>query len=322
MHATIAKNDRHRPKPENRVAPESDQRWHFDPRAREPNRTRHTVDYPLPVFFAVLGAAALHATWNAWVRGGTNPLLHTAALVIWTGVFAVPVAIVVPLPNAASWPWLACSIVIHVLYYFTLARAYTHGALSVVYPIMRGGAPVLVSLGTWAFIGESLNTAGWLGVLLVSLGVLAIAFKAKFEKARSAIGWAIACSVTIATYSIVDGQGARLSQNSLSFTAWLFILESIIFTALLTMAGQGKPLAGYIRARFGATAMGGLLSAAGYAIVLWAMTEAPMALVSATRETSVLFAALLGVWLLKEKLTARQWIGACVIVLGLLVLRI
>ena len=270
----------------------------------------------------MLGAAALHATWNAWVRGGSNPLLHTAALVIWTGVIGVPVAIALPMPNPASWPWLALSIAIHVLYYFTLARAYTHGALSVVYPIMRGGAPVLVSLGTWIFLGESLSPAGWLGVLLVSLGVLAIAFKAKLDKARAAIGWAIACSITIASYSIVDGQGARLSQNPLSFTAWLFILESIVFTALLGMAGQAKPLAAYMRARMGATALGGLLSAAGYAIVLWAMTKAPMALVSATRETSVLFAALLGVWLLREKLTARQWTGALVIVIGLLSLRI
>jgi hypothetical protein len=109
------------------------------------------MDYPLPVFFAVLAAAALHATWNAWVRGGTNPLLHTAALVIWTGIIAIPVAAVVPDPNPASWPLLELSIAIHLVYYVTLARAYTHGALSVVYPIMRGGAPVIVSLGTWFF---------------------------------------------------------------------------------------------------------------------------------------------------------------------------
>ncbi|UOD51186.1 EamA family transporter [Orrella daihaiensis] len=280
------------------------------------------MDYPLPVFLAVLGAAALHATWNAWVRGGSNPLLHTAALVIWTGVIGVPVAIWLPLPHPESWPLLALSIAIHVVYYFTLARAYTHGALSVVYPIMRGGAPVLVSLGTWAFIGESLSPNGWVGVLLVSLGVLAIAFKAKLQRARAAIGWAVACSVTIATYSIVDGQGARLSQNPLSFTAWLFILESVVFTTLLSLAGLGRPLASYIQQRFVATAMGGVLSAVGYAIVLWAMTEAPMALVSATRETSVLFAALLGVWLLKERLTPRQWAGACVIVVGLIALRL
>ena len=280
------------------------------------------MDHPLPVFLAVLGAAALHATWNAWVRGGSNPLLHTAALVLWTGILAIPVAIVLPLPNPASWSLAALSIVIHLMYYITLTRAYTHGALSVVYPIMRGAAPVLVSIGTWTLIDESLSPVGWIGVLLVSLGVLAIAFKAKLVNARVTIGWALACSATIATYSIVDGQGARLSQNPLSFTAWLFMLESIAFAALLTLAGQGGALAQYRRARPAATATGGLLSAVGYATVLWAMTQAPMALVSATRETSVLFAALLGVWLLKERLTVRQWTGASVIVIGLVVLRL
>ena len=280
------------------------------------------VDYPLPVFIAVLGAAALHATWNALVRGGSNPLLHTAALVMWTGVLAIPVAIAMPLPDPASWPLLALSMAIHVVYYITLARAYTHGALSVVYPIMRGVAPLLVSIGTWVFIGESLNTSGWAGVVLVSAGVLAIAFRARLEHARVAIGWALACSITIATYTIVDGQGARLSQHPLSFAAWLFMLEGVVFTLLLAVAGQGRALASYIRARPGATAMGGLLSAVGYATVLWAMTQAPMALVSATRETSVLFAALLGVWFLKERLTARQWMGAVVIVIGLIGLRL
>jgi len=280
------------------------------------------MDYPLPVFFAVLAAAALHATWNAWVRGGSNPLLHTAALVIWTGIIAIPVAAVVPAPNPASWPLLALSIAIHLVYYVTLARAYTHGALSVVYPIMRGGAPVIVSLGTWFFLDESLSLAGWIGVLLVSLGVFAIAFKANLARARTAIGWALACSLTIAVYSIVDGQGARLSQHPLSFAAWLFILESLVFASLLAMAGQGRPLMQYIRQRMGATALGGLLSAVGYATVLWAMTQAPIAMVSATRETSVLFAALLGVWLLRERFSPRQWLGAFIIVTGLMALRL
>lgn len=281
-----------------------------------------TLDYPLPAFLAVLAAAVMHATWNAWVRGGTSPLLHTSALVIWTGVFAVPFVVVLPLPDPASWPLLGLSIVIHVVYYFTLSRAYTYGTLSVMYPIMRGLAPLLVSVGTWIFIGETPGTTGWTGVLLISLGVLGIAFKARINEARTAIGWALACSATIATYTIVDGQGARLSQNPISFSAWLFLLEAVVFSSLLTLAGQGRALVQYIGTRVRATAMGGLLSAAGYATVLWAMTQAPMALVSATRETSVLFAALLGVWLLKERLTTRQWASALVIVFGLVTLRL
>lgn len=280
------------------------------------------MDYPFPVFLAVLGAAALHATWNAFVRGGANPLLHMAALTIWTGVLGLPVALAMPLPDSASWPWIALSVVIHVIYYVTLSRAYQHGSLSVMYPIMRGGAPLLVSIGSVLFIGESMSMAGWTGVLLISTGVLAIALKSGLDKPKVAITWALACSVSIATYSIVDGQGARLSQNPLAFTAWLYVAESVVFTALLVLAGQGKPLVRYMTDRFWTCAIGGLMSAVAYAIVLWAMSLAPMALVSATRETSVLFAAIIGVWVLKEKFSARQWIGALLLVGGLMALRL
>lgn len=280
------------------------------------------MDYPFPVFLAVLGAAALHATWNAFVRGGANPLLHMAALTIWTGILGLPVALAMPLPDSASWPWIALSVVIHVIYYVTLSRAYQHGSLSVMYPIMRGGAPLLVSLGSVLFIGESMSMAGWTGVMLISTGVLAIALKSGLDKPKVAITWALACSASIATYSIVDGQGARLSQSPLAFTAWLYVAESVVFTGLLALAGQGKPLVRYMTERFWTCAIGGLLSAVAYAIVLWAMSLAPMALVSATRETSVLFAAIIGVWVLKEKFSSRQWIGALLLVGGLMALRL
>lgn len=280
------------------------------------------MDYSFPVFLSVLGAAALHATWNALVRAGGNPLLHTAALVIWTGIIGLPVAVMLPLPNSDSWGLLGLSIVIHVVYFVTLARAYQHGALSVMYPIMRGCAPLLVSVGSLVFIGEPLSVNGWIAVVLISTGVLAIALRSRLANPRRAVSWALACSLSIACYSIVDGQGARLSQSPLSFTAWLFILESLVFTTLLIFAGQGKPLIQYMRQRPQACALGGLLSAVGYAIVLWAMSQAPMALVSATRETSVLFATLIGVGFLKEQLSARQWLGAVIIVCGLIALRL
>jgi len=280
------------------------------------------MDYPLPVFFAVLGAAALHASWNALVRAGANPLLHTAALVIWTGVIGLPIALTLGLPDPASWPWLAGSVIIHVFYYFTLARAYSHGALSVIYPIVRGGAPLFVSLGSLMIIGESPSLLGWVGVLLISFGVLGIAFKADLRHARVALGWALACSLTIAIYTVVDGVGARLSANVLSFTAWMFMLEGLLFIVLLSLAGQGRALFQYIGQRLAVTAICGVLSAVGYGTVLWAMTQAPIALVSATRETSVLFAALIGVWFMRERLTARQWSGAFIIVLGLVALRL
>jgi drug/metabolite transporter (DMT)-like permease len=279
------------------------------------------MDYPFPVFLAVLGAAFLHAAWNALVRGGQDPLLHTAAIVMWTGIYALPLLFFLPLPSPESWPFMVGSIVVHIAYYFTLAGAYRNGALTVMYPIIRGCAPLLVSIGSIVFVGEALSTGGWLGVALISTGVLGIALRSGLTNPSVGLKWALACSATIATYSIIDGQGARTSGNALSFAMWLFVLESLVFFAILARIGRGRALVQYIGVRLKGTAAGGFMSAVGYTIVLWAMTQAPLAAVSATRETSVLFATILGVWFLKERLKPRQWISAIGILAGLVVLR-
>lgn len=280
------------------------------------------MDYPFPVFLAVLGAAALHAAWNALVRGGTDPLLHTAAIVFWTAVYALPVVILLPLPAPESWPFLAWGVMIHIAYYFTLAGAYREGSLSVIYPIIRGCAPLLVSVGSVVFIAENLTTQAWFGVGLISAGVLLIALRSGMTRPGRGIAWAIACSATIAAYSIVDGQGARLSNHPIAFTGWLYITETLVFGSVLFALGKGPALVSYIRVRLKSTAIGGLMSAIGFGIVLWAMTQAPIAAVSATRESSVLFAALIGVWFLKEQLSCRQWIAAMGILAGLILVRI
>lgn len=280
------------------------------------------MEYSLPVFLTVLGAAVMHAGWNALVRGGIDPLLHTAAIVIWTGVIATPFVLILPAPSPQSLIILAYSVAIHLVYYFTLASAYRHAALSVVYPIMRGSAPLIVSIGAIWFMGESLAANRWLGIALISAGVIGIALRSNLTHPRQTLTWALACSVAIATYTIIDAHGARISGNALSFAAWMFLVESIVFAALLTALGRGPALYNYISTRLKATAAAGALSATGYAIVLWAMTVAPVALVSATRESSVLFAAVIGVTLLREKLSLRQWVSALIIVTGLIVLRV
>jgi drug/metabolite transporter (DMT)-like permease len=242
--------------------------------------------------------------------------------VIWTGVIAVPFVIFLPAPSTESLVILVYSVLIHLVYYFTLASAYRHAALSVVYPIMRGSAPLMVSIGAFWFMGESLAPDRWLGIALIGAGVVGIALRSNLTHPRQTLSWALACSITIATYTIIDAHGSRLSGNALSFAAWLFLIESIVFAALLTAIGKGRALFEYIRARLKATATAGAMSATGYSIVLWAMTVAPVALVSATRETAVLFAAIIGVSFLRERLSLRQWVSALVIVAGLVALRI
>jgi|UniRef100_UPI00405575ED drug/metabolite transporter (DMT)-like permease len=280
------------------------------------------MEYSLPVFLTVLGAAVMHAGWNALVRGGSDPLLHTAAIIIWTGVIGVPFVIVLPMPNAESMVVMFYSVVVHLIYYFALASAYRHAALSVVYPIMRGSVPLMISLGAFLFMGESLAPDRWLGIALISIGVVGIALRSNLTHPRQTLTWALICSLTIAAFTIIDAHGSRLSGNALSFAAWLFFIESIVFVAVLIAIGKGRALYQYVGTHLKSTAVAGAMSATGYTIVLWAVTVAPIALVSATRETSVLFAAIIGVTLLREKLSIRQWISAFVIVAGLIALRL
>lgn len=280
------------------------------------------MEFPLPVFLAVLGAAVLHAGWNALVRGGHDPLMHTASIVIWTGVIAVPFVIILPMPSNESLVVLFYSVVVHLIYYFALASAYRHAGLSVVYPIMRGSAPIMISLGAFLFMDESLAPDRWVGIALISIGVVGIALRSNMTHPRQTLTWALMCSITIATYTIIDAHGSRLSGNALSFAAWMFLVESVAFVVILTLIGKGRALYQYASARLKSTAMAGVMSATGYTIVLWAMAAAPVALVSATRETSVLFAAVIGVTLMREKMGVRQWLSAFTIVAGLIALRL
>lgn len=279
------------------------------------------AEYPLPVFLAVLGSAVLHAAWNAVIRSGADRLLHTGAIVFWTGVLALPFLWFVAPPATESWGFLALSNAVHMLYYVALASAYRTGNLSFAYPLIRGLAPLLVALGSAIFFNDILRPLGWTGILLVCAGVLMIAFRSRASGSLATVLWSLLCAATIAVYSLSDGHGVRLSGSVVGYGAWMYVLEAIVFGAGLVAAGRGRALTAYIAGNWRSTLLGGAMSAAAYGISLWAMAHAPVALVSATRETSVLFAALIGVFLLKEHFSRRQWLGATAVVLGTLVLR-
>lgn len=278
-------------------------------------------DYPLHVFVAVLASALAHAAWNAFVRGGRDPLLHTAAIVFWAAVAAVPFLLAAPLPDAASLPYLAGSNLVHMAYYLTLAAAYRRGALSLTYPLIRGTAPLLIALAGLVLFGEMPGTGGALGIFLVSLGVLALALRRGQPDAASAVGWALLCAATIAAYSLLDGLGARASHSVAGYGALMFVMEGVLFLGGIAFFGRGRALATYVRTHWRSSLAGGVLSAGAYTVSLWAMTQAPIALVAATRETSVLFAAVIGVIFLGERLRHHQWAGAVAIVAGAILLR-
>ncbi|MFN7571422.1 MAG: EamA family transporter [Betaproteobacteria bacterium] len=275
----------------------------------------------LTVSLAVLLAALLHASWNALIKGGRDVLLDTSAIVVGAGVLAIPFLFVVPVPARESWPFIAASVTIHLAYYYLLVAAYRVGDLSLVYPLMRGVAPLLTAVLGVFLLGEVPSALGWTGMLAISGGVFLLAYRALgHAPSRAAISFALTNAAVIAAYTLVDGTGARRAGDAWGYIVWLFVLDMLPFS-LFMLATRRAQFVSFLRANALRGLAGGALSAGAYAISVWAMTRAPVALVASLRETSVLFATLLGARLLRERLTARRWAGVAAVVAGVLALK-
>ena len=283
-----------------------------------------------PVMLAVLAGAVLHAGWNALVKSSGDKELDTALVHFLGAVVALPLLLVVGLPPTVALPFIAASLVIHIGYYIALAGAYKHGELGLTYPIMRGFAPLLVALGSSAVLGEAPTPMSWVGIVGITLGValVGLAHPGETLHHRKALAYAFATAAIIAIYTFVDGRGVRVTAaagyTAAAYVALLFVLDGLPYPALVYFRrdrlGRQAILA-YARRRWPLAALGGTASIGSYAIALWAMTQAPVASVAALRETSVLFAALLGVWLLKEKFGVQRGVGTLVILAGVVALR-
>lgn len=258
----------------------------------------------LDVMAIVLFAAALHASWNALVRVSAHKFHDTTLIVLGAGVWTVLLLPLVPVPAVESWPYLAASVLIHVAYFSLVALSYRSGELSFVYPVMRGTAPVLSAVAAALLINESPTLGGWAGVLLISCGVLALAGDSwrsgTFHSASAVFALINACVIVV--YTLVDGQGARFSGHAFSYTGWMFLLTAPLLLAV-SVAGQGREVLQRIQLGWRKGLLGGACTLASYGLVLWAMTRAPIALVAALRETSVVFAAILAAYFLKEPIT-------------------
>ena len=278
------------------------------------------------VVAVVLFGALLHASWNALIKSGSDHQLDTALIhVLGCGVGLVLIAFV-GLPNAEALPWIAASLVIHVGYYITLVGAYRHGDLGFAYPIMRGTAPLIVALASGGLLGEHLTPSVWAGVAGICGGVLLIGLAKNGHDAGSrqrALAFALANAAIIGTYTLVDGIGVRRSGNALQYVALLFLLDGIpYFLIVMWQRGGGRDAAfAYMRQRWRIALLGALASLGSYGIALWAMTRAPVASVAALRETSVLFAALIGVLFLNERFRLQRAFGTAAIVGGVMALR-
>ena len=275
---------------------------------------------------AVLCGALLHASWNALIKSGDDKAVDTALLHALGALLALPLLLWIGLPPRASWPYIAASMVIHIGYYIALVGAYRHGDLGLTYPIMRGFAPLLVALGSTTLIGEAPSTVAWLGIVGITAGValVGLAHPGETLHHRKALMFAFANAAIIALYTVVDGLGVRTSDSALKYVVTLFVLDGIAYPLgvwLRRSAAARREIVRFARRRWPLALLGGAASMGSYAIALWAMTRAPVASVAALRETSVLFAAVLGTVLLKERFGLQRAAGTLVLVGGVMALR-
>lgn len=273
----------------------------------------------LHVLALVLLAAAAHTAWNAWLKDSGDRLASMAALAVgWfiVGCITIPI---VGIPGIASWPYLLATTFVHTSYAMLLITAYKYAEFSLAYPIARGTGPLLVALLAPLFISEHLEGPSFFAVTLIVMGVFLIGV---FGNKRSlggsrAILFSLATGVLIAAYTMIDGQGARAGSTPHAYAGWLFVLTPIPVIAL-AMKILRKDFRSLLAGHWKTGVPVGVLSAIAYWVIVWAMTVAPMALVAATRETSILFAAVVSWGVLGEKLRPMRWAGVVVTVVGLL----
>ncbi|WP_419813953.1 EamA family transporter [Glacieibacterium sp.] len=259
----------------------------------------------------VLLAAFLHASWNALLRAGTDRLWSITVMCIAIAAVCAALVPFVPMPAQASWGYAAASALLHVGYNLFLVRTYRSGDLGQTYPISRGSSPLLVCLGAAVFAGELPDALSLVGVALVSAGIISLAFQGR-NRGFGGLWYALGTGCFIGAYSVVDGIGVRLSGTPAGYTVWMCLMWGVMAPAAYAALRDWRTLRRGARETTLAAA-GGIVSLVAYGIIIYAMSLGPMGPVSALRETSVVFAALIGRLFLDERLTVYR-IGACIVV--------
>ena len=274
-------------------------------------------------FLAVLVAALLHAGWNSLVKVGSDPFSTICVATLAQAAIAVPVLIFVPAPAADAVPWIVASAVIHTGYKVFLANAYDNADLSQAYPLARGTAPIAVFLVTVLFLGAVFSHVETVAVVTISTGVVLMAFKGQYGRpmSRRSFGYVIGTAVLIASYTVVDGVGARIAGTPSGYIMWMVIGDAIGLSAFAVLVRGRSAVPGLLPAW--RTGLGtGAMSLGSYWIAVWAFTIAPIALVAALRETSILFATVIAAFLIREPVGIWRWISIGLIVIGVILMRL
>ena len=275
------------------------------------------------VLWVVLLAAFVHSLWNAAVKHSARGQLPSAAVFIGAGIVSALLAPWVPVPAAASWPFLLGSVAVHMFYSISLGRAYRSGDFSHTYPIMRGVPPLITVLLVGIFTQETITGQQQVAMLVLCAGILSLVFESGLGRGarKSSIVWALLVAVSIAIYTTLDGIGVRLSGSPWGYVVWICLLEGVVLS-IYVLATQGRSMLLAVVRSWKLTLLGGSGTLLGYALVVWAMTRAPIALVSAVRETSVIWAVLIGVVVFKERLSPVRVAAVALVVIGIVAMRL
>ena len=273
------------------------------------------------VFCAVLIAALLHAGWNALVKTGNNKQTAMLILTLAHAFFGLCLIPFLPMPQGEVWIWLLASGFTHMFYQLFLGFAYERGDLSRVYPIARGGAPMIVLTVSVLFGVDTLRGFDFLGVLVLGLGILLMA-RGVFNSGEDhkLIFLAVGSGCATACYSLIDGLGARVMGDALAYVSWLLVFSAIFYTPVIFFL-RGRSVLPQNSSQISVGLLTGFASFVAYAIVVWAMTQAPIALVTALRESSILFAMIFGWFFFREQMGLSKVLAGIMIVIGIILTR-
>ncbi len=274
------------------------------------------------IFALVLLAAFLHAAWNAVIKGGADKALSMSALVAGHGIFGTIAVLAAPMPNPGAWPFILASVALHVGYQEFLKSSYKIGDLTQVYPIARGAAPLLVAvISVWA-LGVDLSAWELLAIALIACGIISLSLVRRHDGQRNAkaAGLAVITGCFIAGYSLVDGWGAREAGTAVGFFGWVAVLNAVVYVG--TTAVFRPQIVARLPRMWGIMIFGGGASFAAYTMVVYAFLHAPIALVTALRETSIVFALLIGVAVLNERLDLGKLFSTMMAISGVVLMRL
>ena len=274
------------------------------------------------VFLIVIFAAFLHASWNALVKNHEDKYLGLSAIVFGQVPIAIILIFYVPFPSLESLPYLILSAFIHNGYYFFLLSSYRFGDYSVVYPISRGFAVILIAIVSLILFAVKLSYFELTGILIVCVGIFSLSFQNSTRlKNYKGIIYSLATGVFIMSYSLVDGYGARINGSFLSYMAYLFPIEGLLFLILLNLIKKREIIKKIIKNSKFSFFVGGTISSLVYILIVWAFTKAPIPLITTLRETSIIFALIIGAIFLKEKFTSLKIFAVLSIFFGVVFLK-